>query len=196
MDSTSMWELKKSLFLAALELPVEQWGSFLATPSVEESIRTDVNRMLQLHLETGEFLRSPFEVGQEITTASGAIVDPYIGQCAGGFLIQRHLGTGGMGSVLAALQTNPSRQVAVKILNPGLRSAALRLRRFDHEVAILARFEFGHACCTDLAAGGSSRRCIGTDEAHRRSIRIGDGERLRGHDYSPSIVNTNPKIAK
>jgi len=64
--------------------------------------------------------------------------DPLIGVDLGGVRIERLIGEGGMGRVYEALQTNPSRTVAVKVmrtLSPGV-AAQLRFRR---EADALAR---------------------------------------------------------
>jgi tetratricopeptide (TPR) repeat protein/predicted Ser/Thr protein kinase len=58
----------------------------------------------------------------------------------GPFRILGELGHGGMGVVYLAEQDKPRRQVALKVLHPGHRSATA-LRRFEHEANLLAQLQ-------------------------------------------------------
>ena len=58
--------------------------------------------------------------------------------CIGPYRIQRVLGSGGMGAVYEALQDQPRRVVALKVMRAGVASESA-LRRFDHEAQTLAR---------------------------------------------------------
>ncbi len=58
----------------------------------------------------------------------------------GPYRIVREIGAGGMGVVYEAEQDNPRRAVALKMIRPGLISAAL-LRRFEFEAQVLARLQ-------------------------------------------------------
>src|SRR5512147_1051356 len=57
-----------------------------------------------------------------------------------GYQIIRLIGEGGMGAVYEAMQQSPRRTVAIKVMRPGLFSAAL-VRRFRVEVDVLGRLE-------------------------------------------------------
>jgi len=56
-----------------------------------------------------------------------------IGSKIGPYEIQGPLGAGGMGEVYRALDTQLEREVAIKVLPPGLANDAERLARFDRE---------------------------------------------------------------
>ena len=58
----------------------------------------------------------------------------------GHFSIRRLIGTGGMGRVYEALQENPRRSVAIKVMNHGLANPST-LRRFEFEAQVLARLK-------------------------------------------------------
>lgn len=58
----------------------------------------------------------------------------------GGFRIQRVLGAGGMATVYAALQTQPRRTVALKVMKAGIASDRAR-HRFKREVEILGKLQ-------------------------------------------------------
>lgn len=61
----------------------------------------------------------------------------------GPFRILREIGHGGMGVVYLAEQDHPKRQVALKVVRPGLASPGV-LRRFERETDALARLEHPH----------------------------------------------------
>jgi serine/threonine protein kinase/tetratricopeptide (TPR) repeat protein len=75
----------------------------------------------------------PTLVGQA-PGAAPAAVHQRIGQ----YQIRRVIGRGGMGTVYEALQEQPRRPVALKVMNAGLTSRSA-LRRFDYESQILGR---------------------------------------------------------
>jgi tetratricopeptide (TPR) repeat protein/predicted Ser/Thr protein kinase len=57
-----------------------------------------------------------------------------------GFVIERAIGEGGMGTVYLAEQEKPRRVVALKVVKAGRMSGAM-LRRFEHEAEILGRLQ-------------------------------------------------------
>jgi serine/threonine protein kinase len=58
----------------------------------------------------------------------------------GKYRIEKVLGVGGMGAVYRATQSKPQRQVALKLIRPGVLSAK-SIRRFDLEAEILGRLD-------------------------------------------------------
>ncbi len=64
--------------------------------------------------------------------------DQMIGRRVGNFTIDRLLASGGMGSVYVATQDEPRREVALKLMRPGIASRSA-LRRFQFESQVLAR---------------------------------------------------------
>lgn len=60
------------------------------------------------------------------------------GTVVGKYTIDKVLGVGGMGAVYLATQSKPSRQVALKLIRPGVLSSK-SIRRFDLEAEILGR---------------------------------------------------------
>ncbi len=144
-NSKSEWLKRKSLFQAALNLAPEERLSYLDSAEDSEETRAAVKLLLMQHDLSDGFLRSPLEqsplrIEEKIPPSSASIRDPHIMQCPGGFCIERLMGQGGMGTVYAARQSHPDRQVAVKILKQGSRNE-LRSQRFEHEIAILARLD-------------------------------------------------------
>lgn len=66
--------------------------------------------------------------------------DPMIGRTVGHYHITGVIGRGGMGVVYEARQEQPSRLVALKVINPGVTTEEM-LRRFEHEAEILGRLQ-------------------------------------------------------
>jgi eukaryotic-like serine/threonine-protein kinase len=139
--SDPQWQLKKELFQAALELPPAQQQEFLNTQIQSETLREEVCRLLKLHGTDDSFLSSPFESRSESSQSGARMTDPYVGQAMNGFTIQRLLGLGGMGAVYLAQQINPDRAVALKILDQPQHQTEKRIRRFMHEINVLARLD-------------------------------------------------------
>jgi WD40 repeat protein len=78
----------------------------------------------------------------------------------GGFLIQRVLGTGGMATVYAALQKQPRRTVALKVMKAGV-TTETALRRFKREVEILGRLR--HPYIAQVFAAGTHHDAGGAE---------------------------------
>ena len=74
----------------------------------------------------------PPETVDSARTASG------LPRRIGSYQIRRVIASGGMGTVYEAVQENPRRSVAVKVMKHGVTSASA-LRRFEYESQLLAR---------------------------------------------------------
>jgi serine/threonine-protein kinase len=66
------------------------------------------------------------------------------GDRLGSYEIVDRLGAGGMGEVYRARDLNLGRDVAIKVLAPGLASDADRLARFEREGRLLATLNHPH----------------------------------------------------
>jgi len=78
--------------------------------------------------------------------------DPLLGRTIGEVTLTRFLAEGGMGRVYQAEQSNPVRQVAVKVLRPGLFTSET-LRRFVREVSTLGVLQ--HPWITRVYSAGT-----------------------------------------
>jgi tetratricopeptide (TPR) repeat protein len=126
----------ESLFFSVLEQPRElRAGVLLRECGGDEILKSEVQRLLDADDSGSELLETPAyaPIGREplVVTLAG-------GQRIGGFQIVRLIGSGGMGDVYEAVQDQPQRVVALKILRAG---AATRdaVRRFQSEADVLAR---------------------------------------------------------
>lgn len=73
----------------------------------------------------------------------GVTNDPLIGTKIGSCTLKRIIGSGGMGTVYEAMQENPRRRVAIKMMKRGITSRSA-LRRFEFESQTLARLQHPH----------------------------------------------------
>ncbi len=97
-------------------------------------------RRLLAHHDEGGVLDTPIlprEAASDVARAVGASPLP---ARIGPYRVIRELGVGGMGIVCLAEQDNPRREVAIKLIRPGLVTRDL-LKRFDRETALLGRLQ-------------------------------------------------------
>lgn len=122
-------------FEALCEAPAAAREQRLAELAAEEpALAAELQKLLQQDAAAGAFLeRGP------VPTAAAAVAP---GQQFGRYQLVRPLGSGGMGVVWEAVQHDPERRVALKLLARS-RSAAERWR-FQQEVAVLASLQHPH----------------------------------------------------
>jgi eukaryotic-like serine/threonine-protein kinase len=75
-----------------------------------------------------------------IKTLVGDSVGPGVPKRIGNYEIKRIIGSGGMGAVYLAVQEQPRRTVALKVMRSGIASR-VALRRFEYESQLLARLQ-------------------------------------------------------
>jgi serine/threonine protein kinase/tetratricopeptide (TPR) repeat protein len=157
--STESWLQLKTLFHAALDLTPADRASFAENACNDnEGLRSQLEKLLASHDETGAFLISPAVLvatnsddpqfhGNESVNLAGQHIGPYE--------IIREIGHGGMGTVYLAVRADDQyrKQVAIKLINRGM-DTDLILRRFMMERQILANLE--HPNIAHLLEGGST----------------------------------------
>lgn len=79
-----------------------------------------------------------------------------------GFVIEKQVGEGGMGTVYLAEQERPRRVVALKVVKAGRMSGAM-LRRFEHEAQILGRLQ--HPGIAQIYQAGTFEESAGGESA-------------------------------
>jgi serine/threonine protein kinase len=150
---TERSELVQRLFLAACRLQGAERAQFLddqflgAERGTDQALRTEVEELLRLDAET-PFLREDDLLALRSPLAAPTTLPEQIA----GFRILGLLGSGGMGVVYRAQQEHPSRQVALKVLAPGLGDAAARAR-FALEAEALGRLQ--HPGIAQILQAGS-----------------------------------------
>ncbi len=131
------WQRLSPLLDALFELePGERTRSLELMREEDPALAGELEELLQLELERGDFLSEPL-VAPLPGPRSGGAIGPY--------RLERLLGEGGMGQVWLAARADGlyQRRVALKLLRPGLADPGLRLR-FTRERQILARLAHPH----------------------------------------------------
>lgn len=102
--------------------------------SDDASLRREVEQLLANDADPISFVdATPSQVARVVSTFEP---EDRVADTIGSYHIVRKLGEGGMGVVYLAQQENPRRQVALKVIRPGVESSEL-LRRFDQETQVL-----------------------------------------------------------
>ncbi len=149
--SSERFKRLKEIFQAALKRDPGERPSFLASAcGGDASLRAEVERLLAIEGEGTGLFKAP-SITRLSRKQSGA---HRVGTLVGPYRIQAVISSGGMGMVYEAIQENPRRVVAVKVMKQGILSKSL-LRRFTHEAQILARLR--HPGIAQVIEAGTHR---------------------------------------
>jgi serine/threonine protein kinase len=155
-----------SIFAAALKKDPAERAAYLDEACARDpALRAQVEALLRAHAEAGSFLQQP-SVAQEASPAVGDS-PPEVntgssaerpGMRIGPYKLLQQIGEGGMGIVFMAEQEEPvRRQVALKIIKPGMDSAQV-IARFEAERQALALMDHPNiARVLDAGTTGSGR---------------------------------------
>jgi tetratricopeptide (TPR) repeat protein/predicted Ser/Thr protein kinase len=130
------WQQVDDLLQEALERGAAERDGFLRQACAGDAeLEREVRSLLDSRQQAASFLEEPaLEVAaRALARAQDGSLPAVIGR----YRIAGLLGEGGMGVVYEAVQENPHRSVALKVVRPGL--APSTLRRFEHESQALAR---------------------------------------------------------
>ncbi len=141
--SAGTWSRVRELAGEALDLPAPDRGAFLDDAcGGDQALRREVEALLEADRNAGDRFLHPLTAGipapdhEEAPPATDA--SWLIGKRVGHYRVKRLIGVGGMGAVYEAVQDQPRRIVALKVMRPGLASPSA-LRRFEHEAQVLGR---------------------------------------------------------
>ena len=126
------------LFEAALDMEPVERAAFLDRACAGDSVlRARVESLIATDAEAEGFLVPP---GRDVDqlAAPPSPADPLIGAQIGRYRVIGVIASGGMGTVYEAMQEEPKRRVALKVVRAGLTSRTA-LHRFRHEAQILSR---------------------------------------------------------
>jgi serine/threonine protein kinase/tetratricopeptide (TPR) repeat protein len=125
----------KSIFLAALERPADDWAGFLDQACEANSeLRARAEALLNAHRELGSIHN---DAGAMVTAYEPTITERP-GTVIGPYKLLEQIGEGGFGVVFMAEQTRPiRRRVAIKVLKPGMDTRQV-VARFEAERQALA----------------------------------------------------------
>jgi WD40 repeat protein len=121
----------RAVFLAASRLPAGEREALIAREAGGDAELAAEVRALLSHDDPDEsFIAKTALAAAESLAGTPKRIGPYV--------VRAKIGEGGMGSVFEAVQENPPRVVAVKVLHPSVASDTTR-RRFDREARLLGR---------------------------------------------------------
>jgi serine/threonine protein kinase len=135
MANNAGWNGMWAIFHDARALPQAERRAFVEKACQgDKDLLDNVWRMLEAHDEPG-FLEEPPITGP-LPAHNGH--GDLSGRRIGHYALKRKIAVGGMGVVYEAVQQNPHRSVALKLMRSGLASRSA-LRRFEFESQLLAR---------------------------------------------------------
>jgi eukaryotic-like serine/threonine-protein kinase len=121
------------LYHAVLELAPTQRVAFLAQACADdEALRREVESLLALHAEAGDFFAAP-ALEHAAKTLADEQAQVARAERLGHYRIIALLGAGGMGEVYLAQDLKLGRKLALKLLPTAFTAAPDRLRRFEQE---------------------------------------------------------------
>ena len=131
--SPERWRQINELFLAALERAPSERTAFISEASEgDEELRRDVESLLASHEEAGQFIEEPV-VDEAARLLATDHANAMVGQRIGHYRIISLLGSGGMGEVYLAEDSQLGRKVAIKILPLQFSQDRDRVRRLQQE---------------------------------------------------------------
>ncbi len=132
------WQRVQDIFHTALERPTAERSEYLNVACAADSaIRIEVEALLTAHKQSPDFMEhSRAQAVAELLAEEQPA--GMVGRRVGAYLIVNVIGSGGMGTVFEAVQEQPHRTVALKVMRRGVTSRSA-LRRFVEEAQILAR---------------------------------------------------------
>ena len=129
---TEAWRQIERLYHAALEREPGERDRFLQDACADEQVRVEVESLLKCEAQAEEFLEAPaLEVTAEALAEGRA--RSMSGRMLGHYQVVAFVGAGGMGEVYRAQDSRIGRDVAVKVLPPGIAANPGRLRLFEQE---------------------------------------------------------------
>ena len=130
---TSRHSQVQDLFFAVVDLSEqEREGVLSARYADDPELVAEVRNLLEHSSDVQEDYLSP--IAERLRAPMQSALSK--GQRFGRYEIERLIGEGGMGAVYEAHQEDPRRQVAIKVLRPGLVTDTM-VRRFQHEATVL-----------------------------------------------------------
>ena len=140
------WENVKALFEVALEKAPAERSSFLASAAQDSLVRSEIERLLAHHVESGGLLSKPaFQTSCPTVSTQNRSFTPG-DLVADRFRITRFLARGGMGEVYEAEDVELHERVALKSIRSELLNDGRSLERFKREVHLSRKVTHPNVC--------------------------------------------------
>jgi len=177
----------EEVFLAVADLPREQAEAGLrercaGDPALEALVR----ELLGFHMQGEGVLDKPELLTKGVPFFRRDLAEEVLpaGTRLGEYVVEKLLGTGGMGSVYLATQGRPRRTVALKVIRRGIATAAM-IRRFEHEAEVLGRLQ--HPGIAQIYEAGAAAVGAGDYPQPYIAMEFIDGESLSAHAKSHAL---------
>ncbi len=132
------WDKINELFNTALDLaPADREAYLKGACEGDDHLLTEVRSLLVAEDEAGDFIRKPLLPNLH-NLSEPEHESALIGKTIGNFLVERSIGSGGMGDVFLAMDLRLGRKVALKMLPNSLASDPTFLKRFENEAKAAA----------------------------------------------------------
>ncbi len=143
-----------ALFVRSIDIDASRRGAFISEScGGNDALEAKVRRLVGAVDRSTHFLETP-ALSSRLPEggAFGGAIDPTLIRVPG-YRVVRVIGSGGMATVYEAVQAQPERTVALKVMNRGLTSTSA-VRRFKYETEVLARLQ--HPGIAQIFEAGTS----------------------------------------
>lgn len=146
MITHDSWKRIKEIFHSAQELELAERSDFLNEACGDDpSIREEVEALLTADASNDDFLSAPaYEFAAGIL--AGEESEFSSGQKIGRYTILCPLGSGGMGQIYLADDTELPRKIALKLISPQFANDARRVHRFEQEARAASALNHPNIC--------------------------------------------------
>jgi serine/threonine protein kinase len=150
------WRLIEELFHAAVELPPNERGDFLASAcGGDVSLRAEIEKLIDGDDRAGSFIETPPALDKTTIALPEPDAESITGLRLGAYEVTREIGRGGMGTVYLAARADEEfrKRVAIKLVTAGFDHESI-IQRFRNERQILAGLD--HPNIARLLDGGTT----------------------------------------
>ena len=181
------WQQIEHLLQAALECePAERVALLARECAGDPGLLAEVESLIATAPAAQEFLKGN-ALEDAVVLFEESESDPLIGRQIDHYLIEKQLGSGGVGEVYLAQDVSLGRNVALKLLDPGrTRDEAMRTR-FLREARLASSLDHPNICTIHEVGEAESRLFIAMQYVEGETLRRAIGGRALGLDSFLSI---------
>jgi serine/threonine-protein kinase len=174
------WQQIERVLHAALECDPAGRAAFLDREcAADASLREEVESLLASSQQADSFLGSNALEDAAVLLKDADSDGSMIGRHVGPYSIQKQLGTGGMGEVYLAQDVRLGRNVALKLLDPGLTENGETRTRFLREARLASSLDHPNICTIHEVGEAGGRLFIAMQHVEGETLRkVIDGRPL------------------
>jgi Protein kinase domain len=130
----------RELFESLVDAPTEEVDRRLTEEALDPSVRAEVRSLLDHHARAGAFLEQPVDASPLAETSLES------GRRVGSYVVERELGSGGMGRVYLAHDERLGRAVCLKVVHNDLATNPTSRERLRQEARLAASLNHPGIC--------------------------------------------------